>query len=63
MSSIYEMKRTISDAQDTLNHADSVACEIAPLLRGRLRHCYESDLIALKKELKHFNMHTREWKS
>ena len=62
MTSIWDMKSAISDARETLNAADNVACQIAPLLQGRLRHCYTSDVEALKRELRDFNIHTGKWK-
>ncbi len=34
----------------------------ATLLVGRLKHCYPSVLVKLKKELANYNMHTGEWK-
>lgn len=58
-----EMKQAVWDAENTLYHADRVASDIAKLLRGRLRKCMASDLEALKRELKDFNIQTRRWKS
>ncbi len=59
---MWEMKRTINEARSTLENANKVAREIAPLLRGRLRYCNHSDLAALKKELRDYNIHTGAWK-
>jgi len=59
---IWEMKRAINDAEQTLRDADKVARSIAPLLIGRLKNCSCDDLKKLKKELKYFNMHTYTWK-
>jgi hypothetical protein len=62
MNKFDEMRAAVSEAKQTLHAADDVAKSMAGLLRGRLRHCYYSDLVALKKELKGFNMHTGRWK-
>jgi len=62
MKNIWDMTRTIDEAGSTLRNADIVAREIAPILRGRLRHCWDSDLAALKKELRDYNIHTGTWK-
>ena len=59
---IYEMRRQISAARNTLENADQVAGSIAILLPGRLRHCSSTVLEKLKKELKDYNIHTGQWK-
>lgn len=59
---IWSMKRTINEAHSTLRNADRIASEVAPLLRGRLRHCNHLDIAALKKELRDYNIHTYTWK-
>jgi len=60
---LWQMKRTVIEANEVMRNADSVAASIAELLVGRLRHCDSSDLIAFKKELKNFNIHTRTWRN
>ena len=41
---------------------DSYASSMAGMLRGRLRRCSFEDLVALKKELRDFNINTGKWK-
>lgn len=58
-----EMRQAISEARITFEAADSIAEDMANLLRGRLRMVSSgSTLCHLKRELRNFNMHTREWK-
>lgn len=56
------MRAAVRDAEMTLSAADTVACQLAPLLAGRLRNCHSSDLARLKRELKDFNIHTGRWR-
>ncbi len=57
------MRAAVEEARRTMQAADVMACRIAPLLCGKLRHCLSSDLRELKRELRDFNIHTGEWKS
>lgn len=59
---LYDMRREISTARQTLKNADQVADSIAYLLKGRLKHVNQWTLANLKKELKNFNSHTGKWK-
>lgn len=56
-----EMRVCVTDAERTMNAADSVAAQMARVLRGRLRHASSDTLRALKKELQGFNAKTGEW--
>lgn len=56
------MRAAVAEARATMNAADKMATQIAPLLRGRLRQCASWDLKALKRELRDFNIHTGTWK-
>lgn len=57
-----EMKKALSGAARVMSLADSFASDMARLLVGRLRGVNSSLLIKLKRELKDYNMHTREWR-
>lgn len=57
-----DMISAVEDAERTINAANQAAYRIAPLLLGRLKHCSCNDLAALKKELRHYNIHTMTWK-
>lgn len=50
-------------ATETINLADRHLSSMARMLRGRLKssNTDASTLVALKKELAKFNMHTKEW--
>jgi len=63
MSRYTEMRDAVEDANTTLRAADRCANDLAYLLRGRLRHVSGTNLEALKRELKNFNMHTYLWKA
>jgi len=52
-----EMRRAINNA------ADNAANSIVDLLDGRLRQVSPYRLAKIKKQLRDFNMHTKEWKS
>lgn len=62
MEQLLEMEKSISEANYVLKYADKVAAQIGRLLIGRLKHCSNHTLKALKKELRDYNMHTGEWK-
>jgi hypothetical protein len=47
-----------------LNRAvEQNAYAMGSLLKGKLRYCSRSDLVAMKKELSEFNMNTGKWKT
>lgn len=56
-----EMRLAMIEAQSRVRAADSVAGEMARLLRGRLKFCPNNLVADLKKELRDFNIHTKEW--
>lgn len=58
-----EMRAAVSQAETTLRAADSVADSMARLLRGRLKSVPGYVLSDLKRELRDFNIHTKEWKA
>lgn len=62
-----EAKQAISDAETTIKMADIMVNDIIKILPGRLRkvsgYWPEECLCDIKKELKNFNMKTRQWKS
>lgn len=63
MSNIFdETRRAVSQARETLRAADSVADDMAFLLRGRLRKVSRYNLQQLKRELNSFNSKTGQWK-
>ena len=58
------MRQAINEARTTMNAADSVANDMASLLRGRLRRVDSGYILAqLKMELSDFNAHTKRWKT
>ena len=62
MSNVFDDTRAaVREANATLRAADTVANDMAELLRGRLGHVRPHILKQLKKELKDFNMHTQRW--
>ena len=58
-----EMRLAMNEAQARVRAADNVAGEMARLLRGRLKFCPRHLLADLKRELRDFNIHTKEWKA
>jgi len=56
-----EVQNAVSAANNTLRDADRVASQMAGMLSGRLRHVSPWALAELKRELRDFNMHTKEW--
>lgn len=57
-----EVREAVREAQTTMDAVDSVAGNMAGLLRGRLRHVRNTTYLAqLKKELSKFNAHTGRW--
>lgn len=59
---ISEIKQAADQARTELSRIDLMANDLADLLVGRLRHVsWISTLIALKKELRKFNIHTGRW--
>lgn len=64
MDNIFDdMRRTVNQAKETLRAADSVANDMAFLLRDRIRKVNNTYVLAaLKRELRDFNSTTGEWK-
>lgn len=62
MNELNQMKKAVSEAQQTLKAADSVAGTMARLLIGRLRFVPGWILCNLKRELRDFNMTTYQWR-
>lgn len=57
-----QVRAAVAEATTTLRAADSVARDLASLLVGRLHHVHSpAHLAALKKELRHYNIHTGRW--
>lgn len=62
MSNAFDTMRTaLHEARMANEAADNFAAQMADILRGRLRHVPPHILRDLKKELRTFNMHTKEW--
>lgn len=57
------LRSAICQARELDRAVGSHASTMANLLRGKLHHCHSSDLAALKRELKNYNMHTGKWKN
>jgi len=64
MSNVWnEMRAAIAQSRSTLDAADSVATDMAMLLRGRLKKVKQVYILAaLKRELQDFDAHKNEWK-
>lgn len=58
-----QLQTAYSQAQSTINLSDRIVGDMARMIVGRLRRSNVGTytLIALKKELNKFNMHTKEW--
>ena len=59
---IPDMRIAINEMATTQRAADECAQLAAELLIGRLRKVRGYTLERLKKELRSYNMHTRQWK-
>lgn len=59
---LWEMRRQISSARQTLDNTDAIAESISHILSGRLRQIPKYIAANLKRELKDFNTHTNKWK-
>lgn len=58
-----EVRAAVEEAREQLRAADSVAYNMAHLLRGRLRKVEDRYVLAaLKRELHDFNATTGKWK-
>lgn len=62
MNTFDQMRQAVYEARATLNAADSVANDLAELLRDRLRKVSPYRLAALKRELQAFDAHKKQWK-
>lgn len=64
MSNVFDdMRRAVQEAEQTMRAADNVAGHMANILRGRLRQVSSGYVLAdLKRELRDFDMTTKEWK-
>jgi hypothetical protein len=63
MNAFDDVRAAVSAARFQLDAADSVACNMAVLLQGRLRKVDSARaLAALKRELSDFNIQTGKWK-
>ena len=63
MNKFEDMRQAVSEAEQTMRAADSVAESMARMLVGRLRKVNSSYVLSqLKRELQDFNMHTSTWK-
>lgn len=64
MNCFDEMRRAVESAEMQLRAADRASTDMARLLRGRLRKVDSPHVLAeLKRELKDFNIQTKEWKA
>ena len=63
MDNAYDtMRAAIREARTTMRAADDAAGVLADILAGRLRHVPAHTLVKLKRELRDFDMHRKEWK-
>lgn len=57
-----EMRAAVYEAEIQLRAVDRMTCDLARLIKGRLRQANSWDLADLKRELRSFNMVTGRWK-
>lgn len=59
-----EARQVLAIARSTINASNYIVGDIAALCVGRLRqsNATNATLSELKRELKDYNIHTREWK-
>lgn len=62
MNTFDQMRQAINEARETMRAADSVANDLASLLRDRLRKVSPWHLVELKRQLRDFDAHTKRWK-
>lgn len=58
-----DFRAAVLEAETTIKAADEGANTMARLLSGRLRHVNRYRLVDLKRELREFDAHRKEWKS
>lgn len=57
-----EMRAAVAEAEILMRAADSVSCQMARMLVGRLRKVESTYVLEqLKRELRQFNIHTGRW--
>lgn len=61
---IYEMRRDVRQAKETIRNAESLSCDLISFLadNGRIRNGNAGDLAKMKAQLKDFNAHTGKWR-
>ncbi len=59
---LWDIRRALNGARQTLAAADTAASESAGLAVGRMRHVDTDVCAALKRELRDFNLTTMRWK-
>jgi len=59
-----EMEQAVGDAENTLRRMNRHIDAMAHMITGRLKSAEVSSYVLsqLKKELRHFNIHTKQWK-
>jgi len=57
-----EMREAYVEAEGTVRAADGIVNSMAKMLIGRLRKANPSLCVALKRELRDFNISTKRWK-
>lgn len=63
MSNVFDLVRqAMNEAKAAQEAVEQNAYRMARLLVGNLRHCSSTELKALKKELRDYNIQTGEWK-
>jgi hypothetical protein len=56
------MRAAYVEAEETVRAADGIVNSMAKMLIGRLRKANPSLCVALKRELRDFNISTKRWK-
>jgi len=57
------MQEAIAQSRQLNRAIEQNSYALGYLLRGNLRYCSRRDLVAMKKELADYNMHTGKWKT
>lgn len=59
---IDDMRAAVREAKATLQRTDNMVEPLAEMVVGRLRHCSDWTLRKLKRELRDYNPHTKQWR-
>lgn len=58
-----ELRAALSQARELERATENYAFQMGRMLRGKLHHCSNDDVAALKRELADYNIHTGKWRN